>query len=80
MFCIVLVFYSVAGPCIRFAVKSVEMAKMNIKPLEVRSNALGAFDRTTVERMIYVQMYSLSARDPRVALAGPMLHRFSLAP
>jgi hypothetical protein len=39
MFCIVLVFYSVASPCIRFAVKSMEMAKMHIKHLEVRSIA-----------------------------------------
>jgi hypothetical protein len=54
MFCIVLVFYSVAGPCIRFAVKSVEMAKMNIKPLEVRSNTLGAFDRSLRSNVLLV--------------------------
>jgi hypothetical protein len=70
MFCIVLVFYSVAGPCIRFVVKSVEMARMNIKPLEVHLNALGAFDCTTVECMSYVRTYSSSAREVRIALAA----------
>jgi hypothetical protein len=54
----------------RIVVKSVEMAKIKIKPLEVRSNALGAFDRTTVERMSYVRTYSSSAREVRVALAA----------
>jgi hypothetical protein len=46
------------------------MAKMNIKPLEVRSKALGAFDRTTVKRMRYVQTYSSSACEVRIALAA----------
>jgi hypothetical protein len=48
----------------------VEIAKMNIKPLEVLSNALGAFDRTAVEHISYVRMYSSSAREVRVALAA----------
>jgi hypothetical protein len=69
MFCIVLVFYIVAG-CIRFAIKSMEMVRMNIKPLEVRSNALDTFDCTTVERMSYVRTYSSSAREVRVALSA----------
>jgi hypothetical protein len=54
----------------RFAVKSVEMAKMKIKPLEVHSNALGAFDHTTVECMSYIRTYSSLAREVRVALAA----------
>jgi hypothetical protein len=33
MFSLVLVFYGVADPCIRIAVKSMEMAKMHINPL-----------------------------------------------
>jgi hypothetical protein len=51
-------------------VKRVETAKEAIKTLPVRSNELGAFDRTAVERISYVQMYSSSAREVRVTLAA----------
>jgi hypothetical protein len=66
----------------QFAVKSVEMAKMNIKPLEVRSNSLGCVQTHLVafKRKTHGRLQASSAREARVALAGPMLHHFSLTP
>jgi hypothetical protein len=53
---------------------------MKLQPLQVRSNARPAFERTTVERRSHIRTYSSSAREVRVALAGPIVHRFKLAP
>jgi hypothetical protein len=48
----------------------VETAKEAIKTLPVRSSALGAIDRTAVERTSYDRTYSSSAHEVRVALAA----------
>jgi hypothetical protein len=65
MFCIVLVFYSVVGPCIRFAVKSVEMAKMHITTLEVHLIAQDLRSCTTmIERTGHDRAHSTSVVIP----------------
>jgi hypothetical protein len=53
---------------------------MELQPLQVRLNARPAFERTTVECRSHVRTYSPTAREVRVALSGPIVHRFNLAP